>query len=88
MGCRDGVALRNAGLLDTPSIFELMMEGSVSGAFSDNFLMRIGTPRLVWFILAGLVGQCWRVASRGHQAGWQLIVDTHQVEIGILKTSE
>jgi GNAT superfamily N-acetyltransferase len=65
-----------------------MMEGSETGAFSGDFMVRAGGFRLMWFILHGLLTQNWSLTRKPALFTWQLIVDSQTEEIGFLKISD
>lgn len=48
-----------AGLLDIPFIFDLVLEGSVSGSFSDSYLMRQGYLHILFLLLTSLHSLSW-----------------------------
>lgn len=45
-----------ASILDTPLIFELMMNGSENGAFTDRYMVGTGGVKLILFIMQGILG--------------------------------
>ena len=45
-----------ASILDTPLIFELMMNGSENGAFADRYMAGTGGVKLLLFIMLGIIG--------------------------------
>lgn len=66
----DGLAFRRAGLLDVPFVFDLMLEGSVAGSFSDQFLaVKTGARKLLWMLLRDIALKSWRT-PRTPLAGW------------------
>jgi ribosomal protein S18 acetylase RimI-like enzyme len=84
----DKLSLRKASVLDVPFIFKLMMEGSESGVFSMHFQVGAGGARLLWLVLSGVLNQKWSLTGKPGKFKWQVIVDSHQEEIGFLKVSD
>ena len=54
-GLYTGIELKKAGLLDIPLIFRLMLEGSITGSFSDRYLQNAGHLSLLARILSALI---------------------------------
>ena len=50
-----GIEFKKAGLLATPLIFSLMLEGSITGSFSDRYLQDAGHFSLFAWILRTLI---------------------------------
>ena len=48
--------LIRASILDIPLIFDLMMDGSENGAFTDRYMAGTGGVKLLLFILLGILG--------------------------------
>ena len=67
------VSYRRATLLDVPSMFELMMEGSEIGAFTEQFMVRAGGARLLFYLLGGVTLRLrwWNPASR--ETSWTML---------------
>lgn len=76
----------NASLLDVPFIFDLMMDGAMSGNFSNAFIKRQGSAQLFWFIFTGIISQKLLSKSSPVQFRWQLVLDITGKEVGFLKT--
>lgn len=75
---------RRAGLLDVPFIFDLMMEGSVAGSFSDRFLaVKTGARKLLWMLLRNIALKSWRTPSTP-LAGW-FVVRSGQQSVGFIQ---
>lgn len=69
----DGLVLCRAGLLDVPFVFDLTLEGSVAGSFSDQFLeVKKGPMKLLWMLLRDIVWKSWRIPSAS-LAGWFMV---------------
>ncbi|WP_218509591.1 GNAT family N-acetyltransferase [Variovorax sp. dw_308] len=79
-----GVASRAATLLDVPLLFELMMDGSENGAFTDRFLTGTGMFRLMLLIVVGVFRSRWWLGSRGLTA-WTML-DAQGETIGFMNT--
>ena len=79
-----GYVLQNASVLDVPFIFELMMEGSQRGAFSDSFLSGTGSLQLFLIIFIGvLLRRAWP-RRFGLRASW-LIVTIGKEALGFMR---
>ncbi len=48
-----------AGLLDIPFIFDLVLDGSVAGSFSDRYLKRQGYLSILFLLLTSLRSLSW-----------------------------
>lgn len=78
--------LRAAGLLDVPLIFELIMEGSQAGAFTDHHLSHTGSPRLLFSLLGRIAAQ--RFLPDRARGGWQVIEGASGEPVGCLQTRQ
>ncbi len=71
---------RRATWLDIPYVFELLMEGSVSGSFSDRFLLRKGWGQLFFFTLCLFFNsRLWWRKSAGKQRMWLIYDGEEQI---------
>ena len=77
-----------ASLLDVPFIFDLMMNGSELGAFSDSFMKGTGGFHLFWWIGRGIFAQSRSPKPLVNNADWHLIsLKTKQIGFMKVETS-
>lgn len=76
------VAFRKATLLDVPLVFDLFMEGSMGGAFTDRYLAHTGGVQLLAYLVRRIGVQAFAPAAR---APWKILVEAGQGEVGFLK---
>lgn len=75
--------LRAAGLLDVPLLFELIMEGSQAGAFTDRHLAHTGSPRLLLDLLGRMAAQHFLPGRPRDE--WQVIETPSGEALGFLQ---
>lgn len=80
----DEYARVKASLLDVPFIFDLMMNGSELGAFSDSFMKGTGGFHLFWWIVRGIFAQSRSPKPFANSADWHLISIKNK-QIGFMK---
>lgn len=79
-----GYILKEASFFDVPFIFNLMMDGSQLGAFSDTYLSGTGALQLFLTIFIGvLLRRDWPPRS-GLRAAW-LVISRTDKEFGFMK---
>ena len=77
-----------ASLLDIPFIFDLMMNGSELGAFSDSFMKGTGGFHLFWSIGRSIFAQSRSPKPFAKSADWHLIsLKTKQLGFMKVETS-
>jgi ribosomal protein S18 acetylase RimI-like enzyme len=65
-----------------------MSEGAIAGSFSDAFIERTGSVKLLWTILRSVVAQNFQNSSSGRRYEWQIIVRPTGHDVGFLKLSQ
>ena len=76
---------RRAHFLDVPLIFQLLQEGAETGSFSDVFVTRTGSCKLLGVILRGIAMQFFQPIKASSRYEWQVISNGDGVEVGFLK---
>ena len=81
-------ALTKVSLLDVPFIFDLMMNGSELGVFSDSFMKKTGGFDLFWWIFRRIFAQSKSYKPLAKRSDWHLIfMNTEQIGFMRIKTS-
>lgn len=71
-----------AGLLDIPFIFDLILEGSFSGSFTDAFLKRKGYFQILILLLPSLHWLSWLIKTRKREL---LLFVKQEIPIGFIQ---
>jgi RimJ/RimL family protein N-acetyltransferase len=83
-GVHGGIELKKASLLDTPLIFRLMLDGSITGSFSDRYLQNAGHFSLLAWILRSLIHRPqWMRKHSGFAE--TLVLRQGELEIGFIQ---
>lgn len=82
------LSYQRATLLDAPLIFQLIQEGAEAGAFSDAFIERTGSVKLLGFILRSVVLQYFQSANVNEKYEWQVISLPNGEAVGFLKLTK
>lgn len=69
-------------------IFDLMSEGAIAGSFSDTFIGRTGSVKLLGMLFRSVAAQSFQSRRSGERYTWQVIVGPGGDEVGFLKFSE
>lgn len=79
------LTFHRAGILDIPLIYELMLDGAVAGAFSEDFVQRTGSTKLLGFIARSVVMQYFQLGNSRFSYEWLVINISSGEEVGFLK---
>lgn len=72
----------NAGVLDLPFIFDLVLDGSFAGSFSDTYLTRKGYAKILFLLITSLHVFRWFFKSRRREL---LLFVKHDVPVGFIQ---
>lgn len=79
---------RRAGLLDVPLIFELIQAGAEAGAFSEAFVERTGSVKLLYRLMREVLLQSFQWSNSKSRYQWSVILTSSGDEVGVLKQSK
>jgi len=79
---------QRASVLDVPLIFNLMQEGAEAGSFSDAFVERRGSVKLLFFVLRSVLRQRFQFGKAKARYEWLVIELPDGEAVGFLKLTK